>query len=92
MMLALKPSDLIASPETWTRLSWAVDRWGFPCDVHDPDAVAWDITGAVAKMNQVMSIVEAARFAALRLGRMPISLNDSNCHADVVKVMVEAGL
>lgn len=49
LRLLLRTSELLATPDRWTRDAWARDREGDPVRVTARAAVAWCLTGAVLR-------------------------------------------
>ncbi len=95
--------QLIEDPERWTRNDWAVNDVGDRLKPRDPNACAWCLGGAVARVVDDNGFEEAevpftdigvGAWAALEdaAGEDPINFNDgsANTHADILRAFDSA--
>ena len=78
--------SLLSDPKHWTRGAFARDASGFRCDPSDPDAVTFDLVGAVARCHDLPVAGAYLRLAAAGV-RFPALVNDRVSHCEVVALL-----
>lgn len=101
MSFYVKPSELLATPDTWTQNAYAENACGIAVDARGPNACRWCIEGALAKCFDVVEIRTIEEYHKLlkhvreTTGFMSIAhWNDypQRTHAEVLELLKEVGL
>ena len=88
----MKPSELIAKPEAWTKNTEARNALGLKTSALDPDAVSWCLAGAIRKTDAEIYFPE--EYAAFSKSLCWVEFNDaeSTTHQMVLDKLKEFGL
>jgi hypothetical protein len=81
--------SLIADPERWTTGAVARNRRGAVVSAHAPDAVRWDLLGALERVGASEDDLEPLYDAA---GESLAEFNDRFQHRDVLRLLEDAAL
>ena len=95
----VKARELIASPERWTKGSYAVDAGGYGVDPTDLEACAWCLDGALYRVttgadasfrsHEYLAARDAVA-AVPEVDGVPIDFNERHTHAQVLAAFDKA--
>lgn len=70
-----KARDLISEPEAWCQFAYAVDASGVQVPVCDPEAVAWDMLGAIDAVSGLTNTLPAEFTLSKAASELDMSLH-----------------